>query len=183
MMRMTARLEYYGDNSLQMIELPFRGEIFSMFILLPRNRGGFKTLEEGFEHALEGAVYTTQERRVTVTLPKFHFNYSVNLTQSICDMGVATICKPGIFDLSEMVSKELVTMGGVLHKSFVEISEEGMNLADYGIEEKYKLVNEKIFWKFDANHPFIFSIVDSRSGTILFLGSVKNFECEDCDSK
>jgi serpin B len=65
-------------------------------------------------------------------------------------------------------------IGGVLHKTFLEVDEEGSTAAAVtGIQMRSTAVmrpNEEFNLVF--NRPFVTAIADATSGTILFLGMV-----------
>ncbi|GFT21839.1 serpin-4, partial [Nephila pilipes] len=171
MMRMTSNLEYFDDEWLTMVALPIKGDIFSVYFLLPKIPvEAPPTTLNIFHYAIKEAAFRMELKHVTVTIPKFRFEYALNVSRSLCDMGVKTLCRRGVFNLATMINKKKVTVGGIIHKTFVDISEAGINLGTHRAQRFVDIEEANI--TFVVDRPFQFSIIDSRSGMVLFLGSV-----------
>ena len=84
---------------------------------------------------------------------------------------------PGVADFVGICANSLyLYVSKVIHKAFVEVSEEGTEAAAatavfVGFGSCMKMIPE-----FNANHPFLFLIRHSEIGAILFLGRVKNLK-------
>jgi serpin B len=65
----------------------------------------------------------------------------------------------------------------VMHKAFVEVNEEGTEAAAVTATSMQAATTLR---RFVADHPFIFVIMDDRTGNVLFMGRVVNpLEGED----
>ena len=110
-------------------------------------------------------------------VPKFKFTSEFDASLDMQKLGVTRAFAGG--DFSGMVSggDGRLSIGGVLHKATIEVDEQGTMaaaataIAMYGSalrREPPHLVD------FVADRPFLFAVVEERTGTTLFLGHVVN---------
>jgi len=172
--------DYFEDDLLQAVDLPYGKGNFAMTILLPKegNTGG------DIINGLTASNWATiidglSQEEVAVDLPKFKYRFDIKLNDILSAMGMAIAFDPYGADLTRIVSRdnlagENLFVSYVQHKSFVQVDEEGTQAAAVtvvgigltGIEpaKKFMIVNK----------PFVFAIREKVSGAILFLGEVKN---------
>ena len=108
-------------------------------------------------------------------LPKFRLEYGKELKDQLVAMGMC-IAFSGSADFSGIADCALM-ISSVLHKTFIEVNEEGAEpAAATSIEIVGTAPNDpkprNIVMRID--HPFIFAIREKTSGTILFIGKVVN---------
>ncbi|XP_004408468.1 PREDICTED: leukocyte elastase inhibitor [Odobenus rosmarus divergens] len=166
---------YIQDLKCRVLELPYRGKELSMIILLPDDiedeSTGLKKIEE--QLTLEKLREWTKAENldhieVNVHLPKFKLEESYDLNSHLAHLGVQDLFS-GKADLSGMSGARDLFVSKIVHKSFVEVNEEGTEAAaaTAGIATFAMLVHEE---NFVADHPFIFFIRHNPSSNILFLG-------------
>lgn len=82
---------YYSKNmGAKILRLPYEGNRFSMFLILPFEVDGLEKLINNFNsRLLTEEVDRMQEISVTVTLPKFRFDTSINFNQIVKDVSSA----------------------------------------------------------------------------------------------
>ncbi len=78
---------------------------------------------------------------------------------------------PGAADFSQMYEHAGVWIDSVLHKTFVEVNEEGTEAAAVTVVSMELGPQPAGFW-FRADHPFVFMIRENQSGAILFMGKI-----------
>lgn len=73
-----------------------------------------------------------------------------------------------------MTTQDMLFMGHAAHKAFVDVNEEGTEAAAATAVEAQKCmaVLPPPPATFCADHPFVYLILDNRTGSILFLGRV-----------
>lgn len=105
---------------------------------------------------------------VNVYLPKFKLEESYELNSHLAHLGVQDLFT-GRADLSGMSGVRDLFISKIVHKSFVEVNEEGTEAAaaTAGIATFAMMMHEE---NFVADHPFIFFIRHNPSSNILFLG-------------
>ncbi|KAB1261480.1 Leukocyte elastase inhibitor [Camelus dromedarius] len=168
-------LGYIEDLKCRVLELPYQGGDLSMVILLPDNiedeSTGLRKIEQ--QLTLEKLRKWTkadslEHLEVSVHLPRFRLEESYDLTAPLAHLGVQDLfCSKA--DLSGMSGTRDLFVSKVVHKSFVEVNEEGTEAAaaTAGIVAYAMLMPEE---NFIADHPFIFFIRHNPSANILFLG-------------
>ena len=175
-MRLSAKgLNYYQDNTLQMVQLPYGGGNFSMYILLPVNRASLI----GFASQIDAASFQTlksklHESDVNLFLPKFKYSYSIrNMKPPLAKLGM-NIAFSDYADFSKMynVSGQITD---AIHKTFIEIDEEGTEAAAVtAIGIGVTSVTPGAPVTMIADRPFMYIIAEKSSNIVLFTGIVKN---------
>ena len=171
-------LNYSDNGEVRMLQLPYKNNDLSMYILLPHTND-ISSLEEDLEMAyFEDLKSTMSGEWVDVGIPRFKFELKYTLNQYLIDMGMEDAFDPDLADFSgikEDGSRDLY-ITGVIHKSFVEVNEEGTEAAAAtAVMMGGSSVTEEetpiYFW---ADHPFIFLIEHQDTGQILFMGKVED---------
>ncbi|XP_036273848.1 leukocyte elastase inhibitor-like [Pipistrellus kuhlii] len=162
---------YIQDLKCRVLELPYEGEL-SMIILLPDDieEEGLKKIED--QLTLEKLHEWTKPENLTsfdvnVHLPRFKLEESYNLNFNLASLGIEDLFTSKA-DLSGMSKARDLFISKIVHKSFVEVDEEGTEAAAATF---CMLMPEENFM---ADHPFIFLIRHNPSTNILFLGRVSS---------
>jgi len=170
-MTQTAPVSYIEGNGFQALELPYEGEDLAMVILLPNQVDGLSALEQSLNAAgLAQTLAGLQKRKVRVSLPKFKMTAEFELADVLAKMGMP-LAFSGTADFSGMTGNRDVFISAVVHKAFVEVNEEGTEAA---AATAVVAKRASLPPAFRADHPFLFLIRDTRSGSILFMGRVVN---------
>lgn len=178
MMHQESNFRYNENQLLQMVELPYGNKAFSMLVLLPKED---KTLVDivgemqnnGSWHDLTSGL---QSSEVDLYLPKFKTEYSKSLKDVLINMGMEIAFVPFYADFSGMTDDADAFISFVEQFTFISTDEVGTEAAavtNIGIEVTSYL--PPTFVTFNANRPFIYVIQENSTGSILFMGSVKNF--------
>lgn len=173
LMHQTKQVGYFDGGSYQAVELPYEGRELAMVVLLPKEKDGLAKLEESLTTAkLEACLTGLKPREVSVALPKFKFTSRFHLQKTLKSMGMPLPCTPFEADFSGMTGDKSLYIDKVIHKAFVGIDEEGTEAAAATAVimavPPGNIGNRPI--DFRADHPFLFLIHDTRTGSILFLG-------------
>ncbi|XP_043922145.1 serpin B6-like [Protopterus annectens] len=107
--------------------------------------------------------------QVMVQIPKFKLEDSYDLKPKLISMGMVDAFSPAQANFSGMSDRNDLFLSEVVHKAFVEVNEEGTEAAA-ATAVVMKLGCARGVKYFDADHPFIFTIVDCKTSTILFIG-------------
>ena len=185
---------YTSGAGFQAIELPYISENMSMVILIPKeaversdswspippsplpSRPIDPVHFEEFERSLDAerfASIVTDLRSTTVNLimPKFTYESSFNLGDTLAGMGMTDAFKGKVADFSGMDGTRLLYISDVLHKAFVAVDEEGTEaVAATAVPFAIGLPPEPVYLTIDC--PFFFVIRDVETGAILFVGRV-----------
>ncbi len=162
---------YLQNDLLTSVGLPYGEEGFRMTILLPNEGNSVAdVLDEMSDEAWAGWLESTVETEVMVGLPKFRFAYNISLANVLQDMGMTIAFNSSTADFTAMTLLDDVYISDVLHKSFVQVDEEGTEAAAVtAIEVSVgSAPSPSIF----CDRPFLFVIHEDVSGAILFMGKV-----------
>lgn len=172
-MRQCVRFGYAKLDSLKIVELPYRGGEFSMLVLLPDRIDGLASLEQSLSvNVLATWRSRLKEETVELVLPKFRITYTAQLRQSLEGLGMKDAFLAGKADFAGVDGRsDRLFLGGVIHKAFVDVNEEGTEAAAATATGMMAGMPPKPP-EFRADHPFLFLIQDNRTGSILFLGRV-----------
>lgn len=172
-MHQQKNFNYAENDSVQVLELPYGQNDLAMRIYLPKRGDGPGILEKGLPSAdLNALAKQPEPQPVQVSLPRFKLESSFELSDVLKAMGMPAACDPGRADFSGMTTGEHLFISAVVHKAFVNVDEEGTEAAAAtGIVMRptavYRPVQPKVF---NADHPFLFSIVHQKTGALLFMG-------------
>lgn len=171
--------DYFENQTLQAIRLPYADERFSMYIFLPRTQDGLPDLLESINiSSLESWVQSMEEREGEIYLPRFRVSFERSLNATLQDLGMQRAFDPENADFGGMLPiPPNAFLSEVKHKSILEVNEEGTTAAAVtsvivGITALPP--QERFLMRVD--HPFLLAMRDEESGLFLFLGAVENPE-------
>ena len=169
--------EYAQADGIQILELPYAGGKLSMTVLLPE-AGGMKRLEDGLSREKIARWRSLVEKRsVQVFLPKFKTTAEFRLDQELKEMGMEDAFDDIKADFSGMNGGRDLFISAVLHKAFVEVSEQGTEAAAAtAVVMLLRGAMPAPPTVFRADRPFVFLIEDKKNRSILFMGRISNPE-------
>jgi len=154
------QFRYAQLGNFKMLEMPYAGDDLSMVVMLPNE-------------LLDASLDAMQNQKVQVYLPKFTFDDSFRLAGVLSDMGMPDAFT-GDADFSGMADGGNLSISDVLHKTFINVSEEGTEAA---AATAVVIVTTSLApytppSVFRADQPFLFALRDTYSGSLLFMGRV-----------
>jgi serpin B len=175
-MNQTSNFGYTETPSAQILEMRYAGTGIAFDVLLPKTLTGLPNLERSltFEN-LTGWLGNLTTRNVQLSLPKFRAESEFSLREGLSAMGMPTAFT-GKADFSGMDPKRGLAISEVVHKAFVDVSEEGTEAAaatGIAMHATAMRMPEQAL-VFRADHPFIFLIRDTGTGVVLFIGRLMN---------
>jgi serpin B len=175
MMNSMGPCPYFENDELQAVKLPYSKGVYSMTIMLPRERDGLATVEVRLGEALAEVLGSGMERRaVLVSLPKFKIENGFSLRDAVISLGAPAAFDSSSADFSGISGKRDLFISEAVHKAFVEVDENGTEAAAataVAMSRTSAMLEDRSV-EFRADHPFIFVIQDEMSGAILFMGRV-----------
>ncbi|MBV8842626.1 MAG: serpin family protein [Bryobacterales bacterium] len=171
-MNQTSHFGYAETPLAQILEMRYAGTGIAFDVLLPKNVQGLPDLEKTLTNdSLTGWLGNLSDREVQVSIPKFRAESDFSLGKTLSTMGMPTAFT-GRADFSGISAKGGLQVGEVVHKAFVDVTEQGTEAAaatGIAVTMAAVLVPRPPL-VFRADHPFMFVIRDVHSGTILFIG-------------
>ncbi|KAM1021616.1 hypothetical protein ACFX13_043417 [Malus domestica] len=179
---MTSKNKQYVSafDGFSVLGLPYRqGEDkrrFSMHIFLPQAKDGLPALVEklGSESGFLDRYLPKQPVAVgDFRIPKFKISFGFEASNVLKSLGLVLPFE-GEGGLTEMVDSpegKKLYVSSIFHKSFIEVNEEGTEAAaaSAGV-----ISERRMPMTFVADRPFLFTIREETTGTVLFIGNLLN---------
>ena len=173
MMKLTESFGYSESADYQAIELPYDGRELSMVIILPR-ADRFQDFEAALDaQLLDSIVNELENRRVALSMPRFEFESSFKLGKVLATMGMSDAFSMSA-DFSGMTGNKDLFIKDVVHKAFVSVDEAGTEAAAATAVMMQLKALPDMPVTMNIDHPFLFFIRDTETGSILFVGRVLN---------
>ena len=103
MMVQTNDFNYYSDDNLQAVELPYGDGSFSMVVILPREGLDVNQFADGIgEESLNMWIPGLTQHKGTLWLPKFKIEYKSELNDYLIALGMGKAFTPYVADFTNM---------------------------------------------------------------------------------
>jgi len=163
---------YVKTNDLQVLEMPYKGDNLSMFILLPTTDIGSIEPSLTAQKLEEYKLQLEPTNMDLIALPRFEFKTSYSLNDPLKELGMPTAFSSSA-DFSGMDGNRDLFIDFVLHKAYVNVDEQGTEAAAATAVGMALTAAPSLPQNvFRADHPFVFVIQEKQTGNILFLGRV-----------
>lgn len=161
-------------SNVTIVDLPYGGQAFSMTIVLPNEGASVDSLVDALT-ADQWNDWTAHldSGEAQVFLPKFKLENNLGLIPTLASlgMGIAFGCEPLTADFTRIHTPSELCITEVKHKTYVNVNEEGTEAAavtsvGVGTTSAPPSIN--------VDRPFLFALRENLSGTILFMGVIRN---------
>ncbi|GAC1352269.1 MAG: hypothetical protein NVSMB1_13470 [Polyangiales bacterium] len=158
----------------RLVEMPYLGSSLAMTWVLPENAAQLGAIEKGLSPSVLnrwlGAL--RQGDDVDVRVPKFKVTQAVQLKKVLSTLGVAIAfsMRADFTGIVNDTGSARLHLSEVFHKAFIDVSEEGTEAAAATAVTTVEGMAQRLTYY--ADHPFIYLIRDTESGTNLFMGRV-----------
>ena len=173
MMAKTDRMNYAEYQGAQMVELPYEGERYAMYVVLPpKGLSLDKMISYVNENLYEQAMSMMTAQKVRLTLPKLKLETEMVLNKTLQHMGVKTAFTPaanfkGIAEMGPLVLDQ------VKQKCYIDVSEKGTEAAAVtSVGVRLTSARPETLVTMNVDRPYVFFIADRTNGNILFAGRV-----------
>ena len=178
MMKADEEYLYAEAEGVKLLKLSYGGAA-SMLLAMPQ-QGAMDELLKDLAHRdgldlIRRWQASMTKHQVDVWLPKFKMEERYELKELLTALGMGQAFSDAA-DFSAMTEdKEPICIGSVVHKTFLEVDEEGAEAAAAtGVTMVYATAlptQEPPRAEFHADRPFLFFILDDATGAILFMGT------------
>jgi len=156
-MKQDESLDYYGDETVQMVSLPYGNGNFEMVVILPTEDTDLNTLfsqldNGNFTRIRDDALVND----VVLSLPKFTMESSLDLTSTFREMGLKT--------------EDDRTDIHMAHGVAISVDEEGTVASAASVLHGSGAINRPV--EMICDRPFAYIIRETTTGAILFAGRV-----------
>lgn len=170
-MTRSGKYGYAKHDWATIVSLPYAETRFDMILALPPEKGDFDKFVKKF--ASEKSLSPGATQQILLTVPKWKSSYEKELKSALTKLGMGNAFSDDA-DFSLLKKDEKLSISKVVHKSFVEVNEEGTEAAAAtGVQVgTTSAPAEPTIVRFDR--PFAYAIRENKTGQILFLGIMRN---------
>jgi serpin B len=169
MMHQGSSFGYAKEEGFQAVQLPYKGDRFSMIALLPDGNlaDAVKSLTP---ESLSRVVGSLAPTGLELEMPKWTYDSGFQLKDALTALGMPHAFENA--DFSGMGGKEPLAISDVYHKAFVAVDEEGTEAAAATGVVMGATAAAPPPQKLVLDRPFLYLIYDNDTASILFLGQV-----------
>ena len=178
MMHRKGMYNYAEYQGCQMIELPYRGGVYSMFVVLPPS--GMR-IDDVLPYVNEGiykeAMNILSPSQVRFSMPKLKLETELLLNDVLENMGVRTAFSAAA-DFKGIAQTGPLAVSQVKQKCYIDITESGTEAsAVTSITVKMTSLRPETDVKtMTVDRPYVFFIADRENSDILFAGKIVNLK-------
>lgn len=170
----TGFLKYYKDRN------------YAFVALLPEEGLAVEDYVRGLSgYELQNILANKQQTIVRAYLPQFSYEYDVEMSELLKEMGMTDAFNPAKADFKNMATSTAgnIFMNRVIHKTFIEVSPVGtkagaatvVEMMDESASEYDEIKEVRL------DRPFLYMIIDCEDNQPIFMGAVNSIEPEEAE--
>lgn len=165
---LTMDLKQYDDTQLQFVAIMPEDDL-SEYV-------GTFTMDE-LNRIIENVTLASKTKYgVDITIPKFSFDYNLQLKNDLIDLGITDAFDENLADFSNMTDADTgLYVYDALHKADIDFTEKGIKAAAVTVMITYDataMVDNNKPEKIRIDKPFLYFIRDKKTNEIWFVGTV-----------
>ena len=177
MMNTKSTFRYAEYMGCQMVELPYEGGRYAMYVVLPpRNWDANSIIPHIGESVYDAAMNMLSDREVVLRMPKVKLETSLILNEAIQKMGVKSAFTSAA-DFKGISAMGPLVLDQVKQKCYIDIAEKGTEAAAVTVAQ-IRLTAARPGAQTAAvmtvDRPYLFFIADHETSNIFFAGKVVN---------
>lgn len=162
-----AKFMYGFTNDADFLEISYKGDEMGMLFVLPYDSTATQLERRITSKKLAQMRAELRKQTVEVFIPKFKVEYQSNLDSKM--MGMPKVFDANQADLSNLTEEQGIYVSKAVHKTIIEIDEEGTEAAGFtGIWA----TSRSFGTVFRLNKPFLFYIIHKPSEAVIFSGKI-----------
>lgn len=164
-------MRYREDDRVQVVDLPYGNGRYSMTVLLPKQGVSVDDVAAGLTPAVwNGYTSSLADTEMDLWLPKFTLEYKEILNAALAALGMG-VAFGDQADFSRMSESARLAISRVIHKTFIDVNEEGTEAAAVtAVEMRNTSVGDRVSMRVDR--PFVLAIREHHTGAVLFIGKI-----------
>ena len=178
LMMRSGEFPHFRTGEVEGIALPYSGGRRRLIVLLPSGDGALEEVLAGLNAATWRSLVGRLHREPgTIALPRFVLEEMTDLVGPLADLGLTRLFDPGLADFRNLgSSRGTSAIGHISQVVRLEVDEQGTEAS------AVTLMVQVVAWppprrqpfEMRIDRPFVFAIEDEPSGTLLFLGAVRD---------
>jgi serine protease inhibitor len=176
MMKQSLSAPYLETDNFQAIQLGYIESRLGMVLVLPLPGTSVGAVLQGFKvNSWNETLDRFASRNGTVVLPRFKITYRSSLVKVLPTLGLRALFEPsrdfaGIFN-----DPRKFYVSDILQETFLRVDEEGSEAAAAtGVQMRATAMRPIKPFELTFDRPFLFAIVDNKSGQMLFVGLLRD---------
>jgi len=174
-------VHFFQDEAVQIARLQYIDDRFGMYIILPAKNTSLSTVIADFTQTKWNTwLSKLRPHAGAFSIPKFKLEFGLSLVPALQKLGMNEAFTEQA-DFGNMLDCEqdlppFFYIGDVIHKTFIEIDEEGTEAAAATAMMMWGAGIPKPPPPFEmiVDRPFLYVIADETTGAVLFLGTVSD---------
>jgi len=170
--------QYFANDEMQVVDLPYGDGDFSMTLLLPSGNHTLNDIVQSLDsESWNTLIASLNEQEGTVYLPKFELKCNAVLNSPLTDLGMGIAFHYSRADFSAITTELDLFINEVLHKTYIRVDESGTEAAAVtSVGVGITSIGGDDHFVMRIDHPFLLTIRERTSGAILFLGIIEQPE-------
>ena len=170
MMRQTEFFPYTEDDNCRYLKMTYGNKAFSMIVMLPQDN---KTVDDVIANLNSESWHKAMQmelHKVNLGFPRFKAECEYEMSESILPAMGMNIPFTYYADFSGITNDTQLCIARVVHKTFVEVNEEGTEAA--AVTAVWMINTGSTTIDYVVDKPFAFAIRENSTGVILFAGKI-----------
>ena len=166
--------DYLHDDHAEGFIKKYEGGDYSFAAILPNMDTTLSDYVAGLDGAAIANLLESRANEEVITgLPKFSFSYEFDMKEALCNLGMPTAFSDTLADFTGLNSKKGGRIDKVLHKTFIDLNENGTRAAAVTSIQMFPMAAPPQHIV-TLDRPFLFMILDEHTGLPIFIGTVEN---------
>lgn len=164
----------------------YKGQKYAFVALLPEEGLSVDDYVRGLSgYELQQILANKKQAVVMVDLPQFAYEYDVEMSQMLQEMGMTDAFDGAKADFTNMATSTdgNVFMSRVIHKTFIEVSPVGTKAGAATVVEmeceSVPMIDK--FQTVSLDRPFLYMIIDCENNQPIFMGAVNSIQPEEAE--
>ena len=173
MMSIRDMFNYYEYQGTRIVELPYQGGKYAMYVVLPPKGMDIDALLPYINgYVYDSAMDMLSPKEVVLTMPKFKTETSLTLNKALENMGIRTA-------FSSAANFKGISLSGPLQldmvkqKCYIDVNEKGTEAAAV-TSAQIRMTSVRPVVTMNVDRPFFFIIADAEEHDVLFAGKIVN---------
>ncbi|MBQ8119913.1 MAG: serpin family protein [Ruminococcus sp.] len=168
---------YVSDDKSQGFIKNYKGGKYAFMAILPNEDVSLSDYVKSMTAQSFAKMYAgkTTQYQVLASVPKFKYDYSAKLNDTLKQMGITDAFDGEKADFSGMTEQQKLFISNVLHKTHIELDEEGTKAAAataVTMDVSGALPAKEDIKEIRLDRPFAYAIMDTQTGLPVFMGTV-----------
>ena len=176
-MTQTKNFNYYENNNVQVVELPYKNDSTSAIVILPKDKIDVDTyLKSLDDNELNTILAGFTSKRVSLSLPKFEIEFETKFKDILMKLGMVQAFDITA-DFSGIKCSGGIKVNNVIHKTYLKVDEKGTEAAAVTAVDMIATTALIEIVIMNVNRPFIFLLRSSKlpkNNDLLFMAKVAN---------